>query len=253
MVSVAAPLITGALKNTRMVKFSGKAEDFPEFEKQWKAYLKILITQNNGNMVPDDIVLANLAGFLDAASADWLQARMEQDEELGYYDFFEDLRSRFARDARTIHRQAWELVKLVKRGTDPTLQEWNAYQAAYLKKRALVEDWADEEDRKMVFKQIPKKYRQRVINEVSKRSAGQYWVRVTVPHGLNAHDVQSGLEEDLEHPLRSFTMEKRGFVFRCASAAELKAVLKLDGSKFDGAPESQPLKFKPAQPTMSGD
>ena len=151
-----APLVTGALKSTRVQTFTGKSEDFPEFERQWKAYLKILITHNNGNIVPDDIVLAKLKGYLDDASADWLQARLDQDEDLGYYEFFEDLRSRFTRDARAVHRQAWGLVKLIKKGKNPTLQDWNAFQAAYLKKRGLVEDWADEEDRQLMVESANK-------------------------------------------------------------------------------------------------
>ena len=82
------------------------------------------------------------------------------------------------------------MVKLVKRGKVATLQEWNAFQAAYLNKGGLVEDWSDAEDQRLVFNQIPRKYHQRVINDLYKRTAGQHLVRVTVPNGLSAHEVQ---------------------------------------------------------------
>ena len=148
-----------------------------------------------GGVIPDTVALMTLKALLDRASATLLEDKLDRNENLAYYDFWDELKARFTRDGRTTNRQAWEMVRLHKVGFTPTLQEWNEYQAAYVKKRALVEDWSDAEDRKFVFKQVPEKYQKRIINETSTVRAKQYWMRVSVPPEITPQEVLETLED----------------------------------------------------------
>ena len=154
IMGVAHPLLGEALKASVVKKFSGKCEDFEEFERSWNHRLKLLYSGGRGAL-SDALVLTTLKQYLVKASVALLEAEMCADPDLSYYAFWERLKARFHRDVRTTHRHNWTSVKLNMAGSRPTLQEWTEFQAAYLGKRALVEEWGDEEDRRMVFSQVP--------------------------------------------------------------------------------------------------
>ena len=158
VMGVGHPLLTEALWASRVQKVSGRAEDFEEFERQWQFHLKIMHGASPGTL-PDAIVLMNLKKFLDEASAALLAGKMALDPDYSYYQFWEELKSKFVRDARSVHRRNWQSVKLTTAGSMATLQEWLTYQAIYTSKRGLVEDWSDAEDQKLAFSRVPECYR----------------------------------------------------------------------------------------------
>ena len=180
IVGMANPILAEALKSTRVPKFSGKAEDFGEFEKQWKMHLKLMYGASGGYL-SDDAVLLTLRQYLDEASATMLLGKLGVDPNLSYYEFWEELRSKFLRDARATHRQNWRAVRLQISDSKITLQDWEKFQALYLARRALVEDWTDAEDQQYVFAAIPPQYQSRVLSETGKRRNGKQWVRIMVP------------------------------------------------------------------------
>ena len=59
VVGMANPIMTEALRSSCVQKFSGRAEDFGEFEKQWKLHLK-LMHGASGGVLPDAAVLLTL-------------------------------------------------------------------------------------------------------------------------------------------------------------------------------------------------
>ena len=168
---VTHPLTKEALKSAKVRKFSGRAEDFEEWEAEWNQFLKLM--HGGQGVLPDATVLLTLKGYLDAASAADLQGRLNMDEKLSYYEFMELLRARHLRDGRMTHRRKWSMVKLQKNGKSPTLQEWSKFEATYLAKRAMVEDWTDAEDHKLVFQQIPSELQKKVVRETSNRRQGK--------------------------------------------------------------------------------
>ena len=154
VMGVAHPLLSEALRASRVKKFSGRAEDFEEFEREWQFHLKIMHGASPGTL-PDAVVLMNLKNFLDVASSALLAGKMALDPDLSYYQFWEELKSKFIRDARAVHRQNWRTVRLTTAGSQATLQEWLTFQAIYTSRRGLVEDWSDAEDQQNVFSQVP--------------------------------------------------------------------------------------------------
>lgn len=248
VLGIAHPLVTEALKASRLKKFSGRSEDFEEFERQWKQYLKLMYNTNQTSL-PDTMVLLTLRGYLDKASATHLDSQMAIDPDLPYYKFFEDFKTRYMKDARATHRQNWQAVKLRKVGDYPTLQEWAEFQAQYLGRRALVEDWMDAEDQQMVFKQLPTELQKKVHRETTKRRQGRMWVRVSIPPGLTGQQVQEQLEHVLDTALPIDTMERRQFVVRCESEEDQQALLQMDGAKLRG----KVIKVQRAEYTMTGD
>ena len=218
VMGVAHPLVKAALKSVKVNKFSGRSEDFEEWEMSWNQYLRLMY---GGQWVlPDQTVLMTLKGYLDEASAADLQARLNADDNLSYYAFMDGLRARHMRDVRATHRQNWSMVKLQRLGKVPTLQEWSRFQANYLAKRALVEDWSDAEDQKLVFTQVPGCFHQKVLTETNRRRRDRAWVRVAVPESLTCQEVLQELERALGVALPRCHMDRRHFVIQCEGPAQ---------------------------------
>ena len=248
VVGVANPLLSEALRASRVRKFSGKAEDFEDFEREWVFHLKLMHGASQG-VLPDAVVLMTLRNYLDEASAALLQGKMCIDPDLSYYEFWDELKSQLMRDARTMHRQNWRAVKLVTNGSRVTLQEWAKFQAVYVSKRALVEDWSDAEDQQHVFSQVPSGLQLKILAETRKRRSAKLWVRVVTPTGMTNAEVLSEIEAELGFTPHIVSQEKRHFVIACRNDTEVRGLMDLDGSKID----RHVLKVQRAEYNMSGD
>lgn len=248
IMGTAHPLVAEALRASRVRKFSGQAEDFEEFEREWNFHLKIMHGAAPG-MLPDPVVLMNLKNFLDEASAALLQGKMALDPDLSYYAFWDELKSKFLRDARNVHRRNWRGVKLNPAGSTATLQEWLRFQAIYTAKRGLVEDWSDAEDQQHVFSQVPPHLQIKVLAETQKRRTGKMWVRVVLPPGLRMAEVVENLETEIGTRVNVISQDRRHFVIACNNQVEMAALLDLDGSQLDGGV----LRVQRAEYSMTGD
>ena len=248
VVGVTNLLLSEALRATRVRKFSGKAEDFEDFEREWNEHLKIMHEASQGTL-PDTVVLMTLRNYLDDASAALLHGKMIVDSDLSYYEFWDELKSTFMRDARAIHRQNWRGVKLVTAGSRVTLQEWAKFQAQYVAKRVLVEDWADAEDQQHVFSQVPSGLQAKLLAETRKRRHDKLWVRILIPEGMTCTEILAELQAELAISFRQVNQEKRHVVVACRDAHEVRLLTGLDGSKID----RHVLKIQRAEYNMSGD
>jgi len=190
-----------------------------------------------------------LKNYLDDASAAWLQGKMEMDSDLSYYNFWEELKSKFTRDARAVHRQNWRAVKVTLAGSKVTLQEWSKFQAIYTTKRSMVEDWSDAEDQQHVFSQVPSGLQIKVLNETQKRRHDKKWVRVVVPPGMTVQEIMADVEQELGAPLHLISEDKRHFVLACSTDNEVRKLLELDGGKIG----QQVLRVQRAEYSMTGD
>ena len=248
VVGMANPIMTEALRSSLVQKFSGRAEDFGEFEKQWKLHLRLMYGASGG-VLPDEAVLLTLKKYLDDASATVLVGKMGLDPNLSYYTFWESLRSKFLRDARTMHRQNWRSVRLQMSTEKLTLQEWERFQAQYVSRRDLVEDWTDAEDQSYVFAAIPSYYQSKVLGETGRRRNGKRWVRVMIPQGKTQQEIIQLLEMELGYPLRVESSEKRHFVVACDTDQDVNALMEWDGSNIHG----RVITVSRAQYSMTGD
>ena len=247
-VGITHPANQFALKTTKVPKFSGRSEDYVEWENQWTQFLGLLHGGGKSTL-PNQTVLLTMKGYLDEASAADLQARMNQDAGLEYYAFLATLRDRYMRDVVVTHRQNWSRVKLHSAGKHPTLQEWRKFEADYRAKRALVEDWSDHEDYQLVFSQVPAALRKKVMTETYRRRAHKKWARVTAPGGMSLRVLLQQLELALGAPLNDVTMDRRHFVVHCANSEQLAHLISLDKARMDG----QQISIVSTEYNMSGD
>lgn len=248
VMGIAHPLLSEALKASRVRRFSGHPEDFEEFEREWNFHLKLMHGSCPGAL-PDAVVLMNLKNFLDEASAALLQGKMALDPDLSYYAFFEELKAKYLRDARSVHRQNWRTVRLTVAGSRVTPQDWAKFQAIYCSKRGLVEDWSDAEDQQNVFSQVPQGLQMKVLAETRKRRNGKLWVRVVIPPGLAMPDVVENISDELGIRLQVISQDKRHFVINCRNQVEMQSLLDLEGCKLDGGV----IRVQRAEYSMSGD
>ena len=248
-VKVPKKILADALKGTIVQKFSGRPEDFEDFERQWNLHLKMIYGASQGTELADVVVLMTLRQYLDEASSAMLDGRLNVDPDLSYYDFWDDMRSRYLRDARMMHRQNWRSIRLGITGNRCSLQDWAKFQALYVAKRSLVEDWTETEDQQHVFSQVPPQFQPMILRETGKRRNGKRWIRVVVPPGETLDDIRSLLHEATGFKPGVVSTDKRHFVVDCASDHEMSQLLACDGAKVEG----KVVKIQRAEYSMSGD
>ena len=175
------------------------------------------------------------------------------DPNLSYYTFWDSLRAKFLRDAGTTYRQNWRSVRLQITGEKLSLQDWERFQAHYISRRDLVDDWTDAEDQSYVFASIPSYYQSRVLGETGKRRQGKLWVRVGIPPGRTQNEVLQFLEQALAFPLRVRTSERRHFVVICNDQQEVNNLLEWDSADLIINGQKQTLSVTMVRYAMSGD
>ena len=248
MMGIAHPILNEALRGAEIKRFSGRCEDFAEFERAWNHRLKLLYSGGKGPL-SDVVVLATLKKHLDRASQTMLEAELNSNPNLSYYNFWDKFKERFQRDVRTMNRHNWMAVRLQMAGARPTLMEWTEFQAAYTGKRELVDEWGEEEDRKMIFSQTPEFFQSKIVGETARRRRGQMKVRIKVPNGLTSARVREGIETLIGEPLPRVTPERHHFLVDCPSDEIFRNLLALDGLQID----DHYISITKADYNMSGD
>ena len=77
-----------------------------------------------------------------------------------------------------------------------TLQDWDEFKHKYLAKRALVKHWSEEENRDLVYGNLPKFLKDKIKYETINRREGCRWVRVTCQGANPVEDVVLELEKN---------------------------------------------------------
>ena len=110
-------------------------------------------------------------------------------------------------------------------GAVPTLQEWVQYTALYQGKRALVDGWSESEDRSNIIAQLTPELLDEVLTETTNRRKGQLWLRVSVPTGVHASEIQQTLEQTVGVRLPIVRRDGQQFVVQCADTQQLQTLL----------------------------
>ena len=181
---------------------------------------------------PDAMLLEALSGCLDSADRALLERRREQNSQLTFEEFWDELQGLYDRDSVTQQRQAWECVK-ISHG-ELTLEKWQDFQRQYELKRDRVEDRTAAEERKLLFQNLPSHLAKDVLKEETKRQRGKYLVRVSNLPDKPLHVLQTELSEYVQENIGRVTMTGAGLVVTCASPNIQKKILNLDGGLNDG-------------------
>ena len=171
MSSAGHPMGAQALKNIKVTKFTGKSEDWAAFTRDWDRYLRIQ-HENAGNPdipLPNFSTLIAFKDVLDESSKIWLDAELQKNPNLQFYEFFDMLHSRHGKNMQGKHRQNWLKVRLHHNGQKPSLQEWDLFTNNYIQKRNLVDDWSKAEDRQQIQNQLTHQLQNWIVEEEFKR------------------------------------------------------------------------------------
>ena len=187
--------------------------------------------------------------YLDGASLTLLDSMLIENEDLTYPDFLREFLRLHRRDGRMVHQQNWEKCRLVARDPhNPTVGEWTRFQSDYLSKRSLVDDWTELGDREKVMSQIPPYLQGKVMREIAKNRRGQWWVRVSVPEGLDAAFVRRQLEIAAHFTFPLVTFDRHSFVVKCTTPHQQSELLRCHGAVLRG----KSVKIELAESFMSG-
>ena len=174
---------------------------------------------------------------------------MLDDPDLSYHKFWDDLRARFARDTQASRRQNWEQVTLRMAGAVPTLQEWVEFAALYQGRRALVDGWSETEDFEHVVAELTAELLDKVLTEQNDRRKGQHLLRVTIPLGVHASELEQMFEGIIGRRPNITRRDGQQFVIACRDPAEQQLLQQWDQSKLD----HKMVRIQPTQYQMSGD
>ena len=92
-------------------------------------------------------------------------------------------------------------------------------------KGALVDGWSETEDRSNVIAQLTPELLDEVLTETTNRRKGQYWLRVTVPSGVHAADIQQAMENSVGIRLPVTRRDGQQFVIQCMDTRQVQTLL----------------------------
>ena len=116
--------------------FSSERAAWPTFQKRWEQYYRICQEMVPGG-VSDALLLELLRNSLDETNRLELERRLEEEEELEYATFWEELKEEYS-DIRRAHKRAWKAVKVSLPLTTTT---WKKYRKEFELLKGRVEDW----------------------------------------------------------------------------------------------------------------
>ena len=102
-------------------------------------------------------------------------------------------------------------------------------------RRDRIENWTAEEERKLLFAQLPQRWFRDILKEESKRKKGRFLVKLSnMPPGkpplILQHELQILLQEDVEKVYST----TNGMVVVCAHSSLQKKALELEGWSREG-------------------
>ena len=224
------PLLSQIVGQLSKPKFGGKVDDWPQFYKDWTEYVRILRSLMP-NQLPDCILLQALKGCLDENTKKELQRKKEANPQLTYTQFWGDLQSEFEGDVNFRHRSAWERVQLTN-GQMNTIN-WRKFCTEFELLKQRVEDRTEQEEYKLIFKQLPEEWRVQVAREESNRRKYKFWVRVSNVIGYSPGELKTNLEAILQVQLNKVILTSSGYLVECGSEITRQTVLEMDGDDID--------------------
>ena len=146
-----SPVQQQLLNNVVQPKFTGKAQDWPQFEQDWQRYLRKVTM---GAEITDTAKIGLWEGCLDETNFKFLQMRMaETDGKLTFNEEYARMQSKYARDLPTTARSKWNGVTLYNPGR-VTIREWEDFEADFKCAWHNVKNASEEEAMRMLLGKI---------------------------------------------------------------------------------------------------
>ena len=215
--------------------FKGHVEDWPNFQKSWEEYHDFIASLHPSGVLPESLRLQLLKASLDENSKKELRRKMEENPHITYTQFWAELQNEFEGDVNYRHRNAWERVQLDQRAP-LTSTKWRKFCAEFELLKQRVEDRTDQEEYRLIFRQLPEDWRLQVAREESRRRRNQFWVRITNLMGNTPQDLKSTLEGILSVVLGQVKISTAGYLVECGNEKNRQKILELDGDEFNDRP-----------------
>ena len=225
------PLMTQVMLSANKPRFQGTVIQFPEFQRQWKEYCKILRTIQPG--MPEGQLLVLFKDCLDSTTASQLRREMENNPRLTVTTYMKTLAKTFGQDASGQARQAWCNVKLNLRGDCLDWNTWREFQQQFEVASERVDDKAEREEFDMLFKQLPIFWQDKVVRDGHKRTAGKHWVKLMSIPGAGKETIEE-LLEGLKVDIRQIKETHGGFNIQGKTEEDEETLIDMSGGKLGG-------------------
>jgi len=242
------PLQAKALERMKVKRFSGRSQDWENFEFEFMQYLRLVQDVNPAAALSTRGVMATLSEHLDEASVTLLRSEIRKNKNVNFYQFWDMLKSTHVKNARQVNRQNWKAVHLRKAGKEPTFMEWRLFRAEYEEKRQLVDDWTDHEDYAQIMHQLTERLRQKVTSEQTKMRRGRRHVAISCQVDDVAQQVKAELERQHRLELPIVKADRRSLTIDCTDEATMNLLLEYDTGDWHGTP----IKVTRADYVMTG-
>jgi len=166
------PMLNNLFTQLKAPQFTGKAEDWQNFKKEWLKYLNLLKSSTPGGQLPDNVLLQALKSSLDTQTQRILVKREELDTSITYIQFWGELETEYETDLTNKHRAAWKSVKL----DDPenlTFKNWRKFITEFEIRRNRIEDWTEIEEYQLIMQNLFSTWRKKIMEEEGKRKKQQ--------------------------------------------------------------------------------
>ena len=202
------------------------------FAREWEHHMHFVLACNAGRAIPDRLLLQYLKPCLDKTDQLLLENHWEKKPHMTFQEFWDFLASMYDKDSQAQLRLAWESVKLPP--GELSLERWLTFLREFHLKRDRVEDFTPQEEHKLLFKQLPRDWQQKIIQEEAKRGRNKYLVRMTNLPNLPLTLLHTLIQEFSHAAVLNVTSTTQGALIHCEDASSQTKVMGLAGNTLHG-------------------
>jgi len=144
MTAMNNPLLSQVIMESSRPKFSGSADNFSEFRRQWGEYSQLI--KDTYPAIGNPQLLTIFKTCLDNATALQLQREIRLNPSLTIANFLAIMERDFGKDFSTQAREEWRAVKLTNAGRHMTSKDWRQFQLQFEIAAERVDDKGEKEE-----------------------------------------------------------------------------------------------------------
>ena len=245
MLNVVPASLAGHLLGAEPRRFSGERADWPEWRWQWLQYHELV--QEAVPSLTSRQSLSLLRHYLDAATADQLDAELFRDPQVEYADFWVKVDLEFGGDSGESNRAQWTSLRLRHDGS-LKLKDWRSFSQRFLKLMRMVPDASEEEASRLMWNVLPVEWRRRIATEAEKKAGDKVLVVEGLASTLSETEASEFILQETGTRPSSVKKDKNRFQVKGVDENHRLAIMKLDRQPLIGGGQ---LVVRPLEVRMS--
>ena len=225
MLNVVPAALAGHLLGVEPRRFSGERADWPEWRWQWLQYHELV--QEAVPNLTSRLSLSLLRHYLDAATADGLDAELFRDPQVEYADFWVKVDLEFGGDSGESKRAQWMSLRLRHDGS-LKLKDWRNFSQKFLKLMRMVPDASEEEASRLMWNVLPVEWRRRIATQAEKKAGDQVLVVEGLAGTLLEMEVSEFILQETGTQPSTVKKDKTRFNVRGSDENHRLTIMKLD-------------------------